>query len=103
VLARIADCSEAGSPVSGVVRDSWERSAQRGLIPDRIHAPYDPNIDSDSRWRWAAAPVLAAVGTDLPDLPVALLLADHRSHVLERWTRTPHHARLMDEVGAAPG
>src|SRR5271156_4704518 len=103
VLARIADCSEAGSPVSGVVRESWQRAARGGLIPDQIHAPYDPNIDSDSRLQWAAAPVLAAVSTDLPDLPVALLLADQRSHVIQRWTRTTHHALVMDAVGAAPG
>jgi DNA-binding CsgD family transcriptional regulator len=103
VAARIANGPDAGSPVSGVVRSSWARAARAGLIPDRIHAPYDPDIDGDSRLRWAAAPVLAAVSADLPDLPVALLLADWRSHVIERWTRTAHHALLMDAVGAAPG
>lgn len=104
VLARIANGPGAGSPVSGLVRESWERAARAGLIPHRVHAPYDPDIDNDSRLRWAAAPMLAAVSADLPpDLPVALLLADERSHVVERWTRTTHHALLMDAIGAAPG
>jgi RNA polymerase sigma-70 factor (ECF subfamily) len=103
VLARVADSADGASPVSDVVRDSWGRAAQAGLKPDRIHAPYDPDIDHDSRLRWAAAPVLTAVSCDLPDLPVALLLTDQRSHVIGRWTRTAHHALLMDAVGAAPG
>jgi transcriptional regulator of acetoin/glycerol metabolism len=103
VLARVADSADGASPVSNVVRDSWGRAAQAGLKPDRIHAPYDPDIDHDSRLRWAAAPVLTAVSCDLPDLPVALLLTDQRSHVIGRWTRTAHHALLMDAVGAAPG
>lgn len=79
------------------------RAAHAGLVPDRIHAPYDPDIDRDSRLRWAAEPVMSAVSSDLPDLPVALLLADQRSHVTERWTRTAHHAQLLDAVGASPG
>jgi DNA-binding CsgD family transcriptional regulator len=103
VLSRIANSAEATFPVSNVVRDSWQRAAKAGLVPARIHAPYDPNIDDDSRLRWAAAPILTAVSVDLPDLPVALLLTDRRSHVIERWTRTTHHALLMDAVGAAPG
>jgi len=103
VLARIANSAEATSPVSNLVRDSWQRAAKAGLVPSQIHAPYDPDIDDDSRLRWAAAPVFTAVSADLPDLPVALLLTDRRSHVIERWTRTAHHGLLMDAVGAASG
>lgn len=89
--------------MSSVVRDSWQRAARAGLIPSQIHAPYDPDIDGDSRLRWAAAPVFTAVSADLPDLPIALLLADRRSHVIERWTKTTQHALLMDAIGAAAG
>jgi transcriptional regulator of acetoin/glycerol metabolism len=33
----------------------------------------------------------------------ALLLTDHRVHVIERWTRTARTAVQMDRFGAAPG
>lgn len=103
VLSRIANSADAASPVSDIVRESWARAAQAGLLPQQIHAPYNADIDDDSRLRWAAAPVFTAVSADLPDLPVALLLTDSHCHVIERWTRTAHHALLMDAVGAAPG
>ena len=74
-----------------------------GLRPDQIHAPYDANVDDDSRLHWAAAPAMTAVSADLPDLRSALLLTDRRVHVIQRWTSTAHTALQMDAVGAAPG
>lgn len=103
VLTRIDNSEHRSMPVSASVRKSWERSADRGLQPDRIHAPYVPDIDHGGRIRWAAAPVMTAVSADLPDLPIALLLTDSNCHVIERWTRTVQTAIVMDGVGAAAG
>jgi transcriptional regulator of acetoin/glycerol metabolism/DNA-binding CsgD family transcriptional regulator len=103
VLARVEDSPERKETVSEAIRLSWQRSAEAGLVPDEIRAPYDPDIDADSRLRWAAAPAMAAVSADLTDLPFALLLTDRRCHVIERWTPTARTGLLMDAIGAAAG
>ena len=103
VQARVEDSNLHHDPVSEVVRMSWRRAAAAGLRPDQIHAPYDANVDDDSRLLWAAAPAMTGVSADLPDLRSALLLTDRRVHVIQRWTRTAHTALQMDAVGAAPG
>jgi len=103
VLDRVDSSVFRKDPISDAIRASWERSAARGLRPDLIHPPYDGDVDNDSRLRWAAAPAMTAVSADLPDIRGALLLTDHRVHVIERWTRTARTALQMDAVGAAPG
>ena len=103
VQARVEDSHLHHDPVSEVVRVSWRRAAAAGLRPDQIHAPYDANVDDDSRLHWAAAPAMTAVSADLPDLRSALLLTDRRVHVIQRWTSTARTALQMDAVGAAPG
>jgi DNA-binding CsgD family transcriptional regulator/transcriptional regulator of acetoin/glycerol metabolism len=103
VLARVQDGDFRHEPVSDDVRASWRRAAASGLQPDLIHAPYDPDVDDDSKLHWAVAPAMTAVSADLPDLRSALLLTDRRVHVTERWTRTARTALQMDAVGAAPG
>ena len=103
VLARIADSPFRDERVDDAVLASWRRAAAAGLQPGLIHPPYDPDVDDDSRLRWAAAPAMTAVSADLPDIRSALLLTDRRVHVIERWTRTARTAVQMDAVGAAPG
>jgi DNA-binding CsgD family transcriptional regulator len=103
VQARVDDGPFRHERVSSAVQASWRRAAASGLRPDQIHPPYDGDIDDDSRLHWAAAPAMTAVSADLPDIRSALLLTDHRVHVIERWTRTARTALQMDSVGAAPG
>ncbi|HEX5121488.1 MAG TPA: LuxR C-terminal-related transcriptional regulator [Pseudonocardiaceae bacterium] len=102
VLDRLADGPHRAQTVSAAVLRSWRRSAEAGLIPRDIHAPYDPDVDVDGRLHWAAAPGMAAVCADLPDVEAALLLADGRGHVIARWASS-HTATVMDRIGAAPG
>jgi DNA-binding CsgD family transcriptional regulator len=105
-LRHVFDRLAAGATGPPAVREpilaSWRRAAESGLVPDHIHAPYDPDIDAGGRLRWAAAPALAAVSADLADLDVALLLSDSRAHLIERWA-PPATARAMDRIGAAAG
>jgi DNA-binding CsgD family transcriptional regulator len=103
VLARVEDGPYGREQVSEEIRESWHRAAASGLEPDLIHAPYDANVDDDSKLHWAVTPAMTAVSADLPDLRTALLLTDRRVHVVQRWTRTAHTALQMDAVGAAPG
>jgi DNA-binding CsgD family transcriptional regulator/transcriptional regulator of acetoin/glycerol metabolism len=103
VLTRVQDSPFRHEPVSDDVRASWHRAAAAGLRPELIHAPYDADVDDDSKLHWAVAPAMTAVSADLPDLRSALLLTDRRVHVVQRWTRTARTALQMDAVGAAPG
>jgi len=102
VLDRLADGPRGRRRVSDAILQSWRRSADAGLIPHEIRAPYDPDVDADGRLRWAAAPGMAAVSSDLAGVEVALLLSDGRGHVIERWA-PPRTASAMDRLGAAPG
>ena len=102
VLDRLADGPRGQRSVSDAILSSWRRSAEAGLVPREIRAPYDPDIDAGGRLRWAAAPGIAAASADIAGVEVALLLADERGHVIERWT--PARAALaMDRLGAAAG
>jgi DNA-binding CsgD family transcriptional regulator len=103
VLARVEDSHFRHEAVPDDVRASWRRAAASGLQPELIHAPYDADVDDDSKLHWAVAPAMTAVSADLPDLRSALLLTDRRVHVIQRWTRTAHTALQMEAVGAAPG
>ena len=102
VLDRLADGPRGQRSVSDAILLSWRRSADAGLVPHEIRAPYDPDVDADGRLRWAAAPGMAAVSADLAGVEVALLLADSRGHVIERWTPVGM-ASAMDRIGAAAG
>ena len=103
VQARVEDSPYRDEPVPDDVRASWHRAAASGLRPELIHAPYDANVDDDSKLHWAVAPAMTAVSADLPDLRSALLLTDSRVHVIQRWTSTANTALQMDAFGAAPG
>jgi DNA-binding CsgD family transcriptional regulator len=102
VLDRHADGPRRHDRISDAIRTSWRRSANAGLIPNEIRAPYDSDIDGDGLLRWAAAPTMAAVSSDLAAVEVALLLTDDRGHVIERWA-SASTASAMDHIGAAPG
>lgn len=102
VLDRLADGPCGQQPISDAILLSWRRSADAGLMPHEIRAPYDPDIDTGGRLRWAAEPGMAAVSGDLEGVEVALLLADSRGHVIERWA-SARTASAMDRIGAAAG
>lgn len=103
VLDRVESDGRRSPAVSEAIQLSWQRSADAGLPPEHVHVPFDADVDDRSRLRWAAAPALAAVSTDLADVPVALLLSDHTGHLVERWAGSAKTSDLMDDIGAAPG
>jgi transcriptional regulator of acetoin/glycerol metabolism/DNA-binding CsgD family transcriptional regulator len=103
VLDRIAGRGKSSGTVKEDIRQSWQRSAQAGLIPNQVHATLDPDVELDGRLHWAAAPGLIAVAAEMTELPIALLLADSKAHLVDRWVALPQTRDFMDSIGAAPG
>jgi DNA-binding CsgD family transcriptional regulator len=103
VLDRVA---ESGRPAVGVadrIQASWERCAGAGITPLHVTVPFDADVDADTRLSWAAGPPMTAVSDLLADEGVALLLADARGHVVQRFAGSTRTADAMDGIGAAPG
>jgi len=64
---------------------SWRRSRQCGVSPDTLAVPHDVATDTESRFRWAAEPVLEDLAERLSGTSNAILLADSRARVVHRW------------------
>ncbi|HEY4409072.1 MAG TPA: helix-turn-helix domain-containing protein [Acidimicrobiia bacterium] len=73
------------SPVREPVLASWRRSRQCGVRPDTLAVPQDVETDTESRFRWAAEPVLEDLAERLNDTSNTILLADSRARVVHRW------------------
>lgn len=82
---------------------SWQRSHLRGAIPDAHDLPYSPDLDPEVPLHRAAMPVLDSLAGQLDGSSAALLLADERARILERWAGTRSLERLMDATESAPG
>ena len=74
---------------SPVIRESvlasWRRSRQCGVRPDVLAVPQDVETDTESRFRWAAEPVLQDLAERLSGTPNAILLADKQARLVHRW------------------
>ena len=64
---------------------SWRRSRQCGVRPDDLAVPQDVETDTESRFRWAAEPVLEDLAERLNGTSNAILLADNRARLVHRW------------------
>jgi len=64
---------------------SWRRSRQCGVRPDVLAVPQDVETDTESRFRWAAEPVLEDLAERLDGTPNAILLADKQARLVHRW------------------
>lgn len=97
----------AGEPCPAGVRPeilaSWQRSHLCGAIPDAHDLPYSPDLDGEMPLRRAAMPVLDSFAGQLDGSSAALLLADERARILERWAGARSLERLMDATESAPG
>jgi sigma-54 dependent transcriptional regulator, acetoin dehydrogenase operon transcriptional activator AcoR len=82
---------------------SWERSLIAGLRPDRFEVPYRPDVDVDGPLRWAAAPILDQVASDLEGTGVGLLLTDARGQVVDRRAADTDILTRLDRIELAPG
>jgi DNA-binding CsgD family transcriptional regulator len=102
-MTRTDDLHEDPLPVREEIVVSWFRSARSGVRFDRLQVPYDADIDGDGRLVWAATPLLRALADDLPGTGNAVVLADHRSHVLIRHAPDEDLRTFLDGIQLAPG
>jgi sigma-54 dependent transcriptional regulator, acetoin dehydrogenase operon transcriptional activator AcoR len=91
--------SDALGPSPGVrepVLASWRRSRQCGVPPDTLVVPHDVETDTESRFRWAAEPVLEDLAERLSGTSNAILLADSQARVVHRWVLDSGLLRVLD-------
>jgi sigma-54 dependent transcriptional regulator, acetoin dehydrogenase operon transcriptional activator AcoR len=94
---------DAPLPMREEIFISWFRSARSGVRSDRLHVPYDPDVETDSRLMSAARPVLEAVAQDLTGTSVGVVLSDARGHILERRVPDRDVRSCFDRIELAPG
>ncbi|HEY4409364.1 MAG TPA: LuxR C-terminal-related transcriptional regulator [Acidimicrobiia bacterium] len=95
--------SEERLPVREEIVVSWFRSARSGVRFDRLHVPYDADVDGEGRLAWAAGPVLQGLAEDLAETHNAVVLTDQRSHVLARHVPDRGLRTWLDNIQLAPG
>ena len=93
---------------TGIRRDvidrAWIRSRMCGLDPgSQLALPYEPGIDTDSRFTRAARPVLDYLGGLLPGCETAAVLLDAEGRLIVRVCDDPLLARRMDGGSSVPG
>jgi transcriptional regulator of acetoin/glycerol metabolism len=83
-LSELVDDGQLPPSVRTEISDSWRRSVQAGLRPERLDVPFDPTVNSDVPLVRAAVPVLEGLIGDLAGAVVAVVLTDERGHVIDR-------------------
>ena len=76
-----------GSVASAVpidIGDSWRRSLDSGLAPDRFDVPRSDSFESDSPLARAARPILKTLGAELANAGLSMILADDHGQVVDR-------------------
>src|SRR6202167_581168 len=90
-------------PVRQDILTSWQRCVVAGLRPDHFEVPYPPDLDDDGPLRWAAAPILDQLATELDGARVGLLLTDARGQVVDRRAADNGTLTRLDRIELAPG
>ena len=85
------------------IGDSWRRSLDSGLAPDRFDVPRSDSFDSESPLARAARPILRTLGAELAVAGISMILADDRGQVLDRHVTDKALMSGLDEILLAPG
>lgn len=91
-----SDALSPSAPIRETVLASWRRSRQCGVRPDVLAVPHDVETDTESRFRWAAEPVLEDLAERLSGTSNAILLADSRARLIHRWVLEDGLLRILD-------
>src|SRR4051794_33505450 len=102
-LSELVDDGQVPASVRTEISDSWRRSVQAGLRPERLDVPFDPTVDSDALLVRAAAPVLEDLTGDLAGAVVAVVLTDDRGHVIDRRVAHRELRGILDGFAMVPG
>ena len=85
------------------IAESWRRSVESGLRPDRFEVPLRHDVDRDARLVRAASPVIDRLATDVAGAAIAVLLTDEDGTVLDRRAPDPSMRATLDRIRLAPG
>lgn len=85
------------------VLDSWRRSRDLRVHPDRVDLPYLRDPNADSPLVRAAAPVLRRIATDLSSQAVSVILTSADGLVLDRIASDSAILQALDDVRLARG
>jgi transcriptional regulator of acetoin/glycerol metabolism len=85
------------------VLNSWRRSRDLHVHPDRVDLPYVRDPDTDTPLTHAAAPVLRRMAEDLSAQAVSVVLTSADGLVLDRIAADSTIERMLDDVRLARG
>jgi sigma-54 dependent transcriptional regulator, acetoin dehydrogenase operon transcriptional activator AcoR len=102
-LSELVDDGQVPASVRPEISDSWRRSVQAGLRPERLDVPFDPTVDSDVLLVRAAVPVLEGLTGDLGGAIVAVVLTDARGQVIDRRVAHRELRGVLDGFAMVPG
>lgn len=85
------------------VLNSWRRSRDLQVHPDRVELPYLRDPDTDTPLMHAAAPVLRRIADDLSSQAVSVVLTSADGLVLDRIAADSKIERVLDDVRLARG
>ena len=89
--------------VNSNVLNSWQRSRDLHVHPDRVKLPYVRDPDTDTPLTHAAAPVLRRIADDLSAHAVSVVLTSADGLVLDRIAADTNIERVLDDVRLARG
>jgi transcriptional regulator of acetoin/glycerol metabolism len=85
------------------VLNSWRRSRDLQVHPDRVDLPYVRDPDTDTPLTHAAAPVLRRIADDLSTQAVSVVLTSADGLILDRIAADPRIEHTLDDVRLARG
>lgn len=89
--------------VAPSVLNSWMRSRDLHIHPDRVDLPYLRDPDTDTPLTHAAAPVLRRIAEDLSEQAVSVVLTSADGLVLDRIAPDAKIERILDDIRLAKG
>lgn len=98
--------AEPNPPISvrGAIAKSWQRSRLAGIQPDRFAPPYAiPDTEQEHRLLRAVRPVLQRLGEQLSGCSMAVVVADARGQIADRWVEDDQLERQLDRIMLAAG
>ncbi|TSD99824.1 helix-turn-helix domain-containing protein [Skermania sp. ID1734] len=107
-VQRARECFFGGGSVDtgllrGSILDSWRRSRESDVDPERVDLPFVREPNTDSPFLRAAAPVLRRLSDDLAAQSIAVVLTSVDGVVLDRLTADRALMNAMDGMRLEPG
>lgn len=106
IRERFFSSAEPEPPVSvrGAIAKSWQRSRLSGVQPDGFAPPYAiPDTEHEHRLLRAVRPVLQRLGEQLSGCSTAVVVADARAQIADRWVEDDQLERQLDRIMLATG